>query len=291
MGRLFERIGYRISLLAVCSGAAIGASQFGPAFNLAKAGKPIEECFQHIDLTKIDLAEETPTLLDVLNGSDAKLARRAAGAAMAVLMLKQDPKTKRDARALAPALITHYDDPDPDQPSTVEALTDSWKQIVMYFITSSDAAPPPWLIDRMRADLTRKGDAFSATAQVAAITLSHLRPLPQGVLDALLTKMDESARSRLEMIEALGDNRVDDPRAIRSISLALTSQAEEDEHSGLRNTNVLRRSAARALGQIGPAARDSLSALRWLAASKDPTMEESTREAARQAIRLIEEPR
>jgi hypothetical protein len=292
------RIGFNIILFVMWLGTVLAASQFGPAFEQAKAGRPIEECFAHIDLAKIDLAEETPAILDVLRGNNLLLARRAAGAALAVLLLRPDAKTKNDARALVPALITHYDDPDPDQPSTVDAPTDSWKQAIMYFLINSDAVPPTELINKMQTDLNRTGDAYSLTAKVAAAALSHLRPLPQGVLDALLAKMYQSPRARIEVIEVLGANHVNDPRVIRNIALALEGHADGNPLPGeplasdtgtQQNTNELRRVAARALGQIGPSAKDALPPLRRIAGSTDPAIEEDTREAARQAIRLIDD--
>jgi len=290
-------IGLSLILLSGGSGAAFAASQFGPIFAEAKAGKPIDDAMLRIDFAKVDLAEETPVLLDVLNGTDPKLARRAAAAVDAVLVFRQDVKTKIDALALAPSLIAHYDDPDAEQPGTVVEPTDFWRQRIMNFLLLSDAVPPPALIEKMLADLDRKGDAFGATAGMAAMALSHLRPLPQRVLDELLAKMDESPRSRVQVIEALGASRVDSPEVIRRISLALLSQVGADpvlansplaETSAQQNTNEVRRVAARALGLIGPAAKDALTSLRTLVDSADSAIDRDTREAARQAIKLID---
>jgi len=216
-----------------------------------------------------------------------------AGVVSAVLMFRQDAKTKSNARALAPALIAHYDDPDPDQSPLVQAPTDSWKQSIMGFLWASDAVPPPALVDKMLADLNRTGDAYGATAGSAAFALAHLRPLPQTVLDALLARMEQSWRARVQVIEAFGASRVSDPQVIQRISGALEAQVEGDipfdEASVHRINNEVRREAATALGKIGPASKDALPALRRIAGSTDATVGEEIREAARQAIRLIGE--
>ena len=255
---------------------------------------PPEECFLNIDLAKVDLAEEAPAILAVLNGSDPRLARGVAGVVPAVLMFRRDAKTKSDARALGPALIAHYDDPDPDQSPFVQAPTDSWKQLIMGFLFASDAVPPPALIDKMLVDLNRTGDAYGATAGSAALALAHLRPLPRTVLDALLARMEQSWRAKVQVIEAFGASRVSDPQVIQRISVALEAQVESDipfdEASVHRINNEVRREAATALGKIGPAAKDALPALRRLAVSSDPIVGEDPREVARQAIRLIGEP-
>lgn len=294
-----RRLCLRFTLFAVWLGTSVAASQFGAAFEQAKAGRPVEECFRNIDFAKVDLAEETPVLLDVLNGNSPSLARRAAGAVVAVLLFRQDARTKHDAGALAAALISHYDDADPDQSPLVVSPTDSWRQIIMYFLINSDVLPPSALVDRMLADLHRRGDAFGGTAQTAALALSHLRPLPKKVLDALLETMDESPRSRIEVIVALGANHVDDPQVIRKIALALDTQVTtqyqielpSDETIAARNTNELHRIAASALGQIGPAAKATVPALRRIVESPDPAIEEETRGEARQAIGLINKTR
>jgi hypothetical protein len=279
-------------MIAMWPVAAGAASQFGPCFEQAKAGRPFADCVQGIDLSKVDLAEETPALLQALNGGDAVLARRAAAVPLGVLMMRSDAKTKRDARALVPAISAHYDDPDPDQPPDYSGPpTDAWRRAVMYVVVDSDAFPPPALLGRIVADLNRKGDANGSTAKLAAGVLLHLRPLPQGLIDTVLAKMDESDQSRVDLIEVLGRDRVDDPRVIEKIESALEVQPPPpaglapNEASG---ADTLRRAAAQALGQIGPPAASALPALRLLAGSADPGIEEATREAARQAIRLIE---
>lgn len=276
---------------------AEAASKLGTAFEQFKAGRSEMECFGQIDLPGVDLAEENPVLLDILRGGDPRSARKAASIILAVLMMRAgDGKAKNDAGALLPALIAHYYDPDPEQPPTVTAPTDSWRHAIMYVLIQSNAVPPPELLDAIRADLNRRGDAFHLTGTLAATTLTHLRPIPKGAVEAILARMDESEQSRIEMISVLGANRVDDPRVIQRIAIALESHsvgealpagAPVDGAGGVRNTNALHLAAAQALGQIGAPAKVALPALRALATAADPSVDEGARQAARQAIRLI----
>jgi hypothetical protein len=295
------RIGFSIIFIAMWPGTVGAASQLGPAFEQAKAGKPFEECFRSIDFSKLDLAEETPIVLKLLNGSDPLLARRAAAAVNVVLFLRLDAKTKSDARALVPAISAHYDDPDPEQLPGFDAPTDVWRQAVMRVVAASDAVPPPALLAKMQADLDRKGDLYGSTALVAASALLHLRARPQGLIDTLLAKMDESPQSRIDLIREFGVSHIDDPRVIKKIAAALDSAVPlpanfspdlaPDQASALRDTNELHRLAASALGQIGRPAASALPALRGIAGSTDPTVDEETRREARQAIGLIDAPR
>jgi hypothetical protein len=277
------------------SGSAFGQSQFGPAFSKARNGKPFEDGFRNIDLARVDLDQEVSTLLGVINGNNPDLARRAAGVALAVLILRPDQTTKIAARRLVPALITHYGDPDPDQPAN-SAPTDSWKQVVMYILINSDAIPPESIISKMLDDLDRTGDLYDLTAKVAAIELAHLKPLPERVVNRLLSKMDESSGSAVNIIEALGASRVDNPRVIAKIeqdlgiqrlSLPLLSDTATEENE----MSKVRQAAANALGQIGLPAAAALPSLQKLAATNNPEVSEETRQAARKAIRLISEPR
>jgi hypothetical protein len=74
------------------AGSGWSGEQVRTCFEQARAGKSFEECVRDIDLSKVDLAEETPALLKALNGSDAVLARRAAWSVNDALRRKDEAR-------------------------------------------------------------------------------------------------------------------------------------------------------------------------------------------------------
>jgi hypothetical protein len=272
---------------------ASAASQFLPIFEQAQAGKPIDAMVARIDVGSVNLAEETPAITQVLTGNDPELARRAMGLVLVVLSMRQvDDKVRIDARALLPLILGRYDEP---EPSNIQVPIDSWRQIIMYMLLNSNTPPSSELVDKMKADLTRQGGG--STSRLAAIVLSHFRPIPSGVVELLLSKMAESEQSKLEMIEVLGANHVEDPRVVRGIALTLSTSAAPDvglpgiavdRVSAARNTNVLHRAAAQALGQIGAGAKESIPALKSVLDNQDPSVEEVTRQVILRAIASIQ---
>ena len=267
-------------------------SQIRHVLDEMRAGKHVDEALGSIDLTTFDIANETSAIMSAVTGSDQDFGRRAVGIAIAAIAVRpMDTKLKRDARSILPSLVSRYDEPDPPE---IRVPSDSWRQTIMYLLIHSDAVVSPELVAKIKADLDSKDEKDGSTRRLAGVTLTLLRPIPDGVIESMLARMESSDRAKVEVITIFGESKVDDQRVVQAVTIALESHALGDpepegvpvtQNTTLHPNNRICVAAAQALGNIGASAKDALPALRSIAAGTDRAVEESTRQAARRAFR------
>jgi hypothetical protein len=128
--------------------------------------------------------------------------------------------------------------------------------------------------------------------------LTRMRPIPDGVVDAMLNFMQDSDQVKYGIISIIGHNHIDDPKAIAAVMQMLESHLPGDvvdaEHPAINGGGSLRPNntglvqVAQCLEHLGPSAKSALSSLRMIVASHSDRYDQQTREFASQAIRAIE---
>jgi hypothetical protein len=224
-------------------------------------------------------AEDVPVLIEVLHGEDPDLAASAAShlVLMALQNIVAGTKIRELIATALPAMAAHYDDPVPPvamaQGKQATVRVTMWQEEVMALIWLTGATPPAPLVPKIIVALQDDG-----MAMWAAQALAQLKPMPEEVLAAVLTKMRATGwEVRNQIIKALVDNGVNHPAFVRALAANLESPEGHHQQTAL------------ALSRLGPAAKPAESALRrFLSKEAVPGSEEGTAQIfARLALKNV----
>ena len=195
-------------------------------------------------------SEDVPFLIKVMDGRDADLAERA-GAYLYWMAIEfaTAGKSIRDIIAAAlPAMVAHFDDPNPSVQPLDFGNRHRWRLMVIRFVATTRTEPDRHLLARI---VSAVDDESTDVGIAAASVLANLKTITPEVLAMLLARMDDpSPEMRRAVMEGLAANKNGDPRFINGLA------------ANLDNPVMDHQAAARALSDLGSIAKAAEPAVR-----------------------------
>jgi hypothetical protein len=231
---LTRRSCFCFAILTIASPEVVSAaSQLAPFFEGLKNAQGVEARKAYLKAERrspeaLVLSEEFPALLAALRDSDP-LANYLAGQYLSDMAgrYQRDPGVQEGYRAVLPALAAHFNDPNPDPDVEVaffgQPKENRWQAIVLNYLKFTELPMPPDLIPSAEAAL--HGPHY----HLAIEELARLKPLPTGVLRALLGVIDNAPHEAAGpwVISRLSENGVTDPLFVKAIIRALSSSNKD----------------------------------------------------------------